>query len=54
MESTRRWASIVEDIATYLIESNDPESLIKMYESVFPNTKVIYEGDSIFTVRSEP
>lgn len=41
---------MVDDIAIYLSESDDPESLIKLYESMFPNTKVVYEDENIFTV----
>lgn len=53
MESTFSWEDMVGDIAAYLYESDDPERLIEMYESMFPNTKVIYEDDSIFIVRSK-
>lgn len=54
MEKTLRWAELVEDISECLLDSNDPESLIEMYEAMFPDTKVTHKGNSIFTVRSEP
>lgn len=53
MESTFSWEDMVDEIATYLSDSDDPEFLIEMYQSMFPDTKVTYEGNSIFTVRNE-
>ena len=54
MERIVGWSELVEDISECLLGSDDAESLIEMYKSMFPNTKVTYEGDSMFTVRSEP
>ncbi len=54
MEEIASWADLVDDITGYLLDSYDPEPLMQLYESMFPNTKVVYEGDSIFTVRSKP
>lgn len=52
MEDTLGWADLVRDIEENLLDSDDPQSLIEMYESIFPNTKVTHEGDSVFTVCS--
>ncbi len=54
MERTVVWVDLVEDIYSYLHGSDDPEFLIEMYELMFPDTKVVYEDDSMFTIRSEP